>query len=206
MVSTKINGKWRAVSLPQLLIPHPKKKIKHLDKNPFNNKKNNLFCENIYHDKGTYYEVECFNGDKFKIDKVDYQICRPYVWHINYDKSGYRSVTTKVNGKMIKLHRLILNCLNTKEEVDHVNRDSTDNRRENLRMSNRSQNCYNRRMSKYNTSGTTGVYKINGYNRWGVQINHNEKRTYLGSYDNKQEAIKARKKAELKLYGELCNK
>lgn len=92
--------------------------------------------------------------------------------------------------------------LNDKREIDHLNRDSTDNRRKNLRFSNRSLNCFNRDVSKYNKSGTVGVYKLTGYDRWGVQINYNGNRHYLGNYDSKEEAIKVRKEAELKYYGE----
>lgn len=185
------------------LVNQYEKRVKHRNKNYFDYRKSNLYYGNIYHDKGKYYEVECFNYDTFLIDKQDYEICKPYVWHINYDKTGYKSVTTKINGRMIKLHRLLLNCLDSKIEIDHINRDSTDNRRSNLRFANRSINNFNKSLQSNNTSGHKGIYKTKNYNKWLVQIGCDGKRYYIGSYNTLDEAIQARNNAEYMYYSKI---
>lgn len=161
------NGKWKHQSLSKLLIPNIQNKIKHRNKNSLDYRRSNLYYGNIYHDKNDYYEVECFNGERFKIDKDDFLICQKYVWKVNNSRD-YKSVVTKHKGKIIKLHRLLMDCIDDDREIDHINRVPTDNRRENLRFASRSLNCFNRDMSKYNTSGAIGVYKIHDYERWGV--------------------------------------
>ena len=62
------------------------------------------------------------------------------------DKDGYRII--KINGKNIKLHRLIGLCLLPridlpKLEIDHINRNKSDNRASNLRWCDRAINTQN---------------------------------------------------------------
>lgn len=92
--------------------------------------------------------------------------------------------------------------------VDHRNGDKTDNRRENLRIVTSSANGANRQYpNKNNTSGIRGVaYKplLSALHPWHAQIMVNRKAYHLGLFATKEEAIAARKAAELANYGELC--
>ena len=64
-------------------------------------------------------------------------------------------------------------------------------------------NSLNRKtLNKNNTSGVTGVTWHN-CGKWMAQIHFKNKRTYLGLYDNKEDAIKARKEAEERLHKEF---
>lgn len=56
------------------------------------------------------------------------------------------------------------------------------------------------KLIKTNKSGVTGVYWSNSKGKWIAQIEFQKKSHYLGSYDNKEDAIKARKAAEEKLH------
>ena len=103
-----------------------KKKV--LLRNPLDYRKINLFYGNRYELCKDYYEVECYDGTKFKIDVCDYELIKDYVWHLS---NNY--ITSKVNGKQIKLHRFLLSPKEY-EEVDHKDRDTLNNRRNNLRM------------------------------------------------------------------------
>ena len=157
-------------------------------------RKENLFYGNRYAKHNNYYNVECFDGTIFKIDVSDYELIKNYTWH---QCNGY--IVGKVDKKEIKLHRFLLN-VSVGDEVDHINRNPLDNRRTNLRVVDRSANCINRGVGKNNTSGHKGVYKISGYNRYGVQININGKRIYLGSFDTYDEACSVRAIAEQKYH------
>ena len=107
------------------------------------------------------------------------------------------------NGKLIQLHRFIVDAPEGMI-VDHIRGEQsrTDNRKRNLRFATVSQNGQNRKRGANNSSGVVGVYKHKPTNTWRAYIcisNHN---IWLGSFNDIEEAIKARKDAEEKYFGE----
>lgn len=60
---------------------------------------------------------------------------------------------------------------------------------------------FNKRMSSKNTSGTTGVSYNKAMKKWIAYIRKAGKQHYLGGYDCIDDAIKARKDAEIKYFG-----
>ena len=77
----------------------------------------------------------------------------------SYDKDGYLIV--KVKGRQFKAHRIVWLLCNGKFpkcELDHINRDRTDNRIENLRESNRQQQVENRNVLPNKKTGVVGIY------------------------------------------------
>lgn len=95
---------------------------------------------------------------------------------------------------IIWLHRVIMErILGTplpKGEVDHVNRNKLDNRRANLRMSDRSLNSANREMQCNNSTGYRGVYPSRNKRRWRVAIGFYGENIHLGVYDTPEEAAR----------------
>ena len=59
----------------------------------------------------------------------------------------------------------------------------------------------NRPLRNNNTSGITGVSLYKQTNKWRAYIEYNQKYIHLGLFNTKEEAIKARKEAELKYFG-----
>lgn len=206
-IITHINRKTVLLTHFLLKIDPKKKYVKVLHENgdSFDYRMDNLYTGNKYIKQNEFYEVVCFGGKKFLIDEDDYERVKNYVWHI--DSGGYVITKAKETNKIIKIHRLILELLDSPGniEVDHINRDKADNRKQNLRIANRSQNCINQ-ISNVNTSGTVGVYWNKSANKWCSQINKDNVRYYLGSYDDISDAINARKNAEKKLHGEFTPK
>ncbi len=84
-------------------------------------------------------------------------------------------------------------------EIDHINGDRTDNRICNLRDVTSAGNSCNRRRQDRNTSGVTGVAWDKRASRWQARIGLNGKQKYLGYFDSLDEAVAARKAAELEL-------
>jgi len=82
-----------------------------------------------------------------------------------------------------------------KHGIDHINRDPQDNRIENLRDVPQAVNMKNR-ATKTNKSGCVGVIWYASRNKWMAYIGGRKKRTHLGYFDDKEEAIMARKEAE----------
>ncbi|MED3562284.1 HNH endonuclease [Bacillus xiapuensis] len=157
-----------------------------------------LIKTNTFNIKNNF--VECFvkDGICFKFDLDDYELIKKYTWHINSENY----IQTTVNTKTIKLHRLIMNP-EKDEYIDHINHDTLDNRKQNLRKCSNSENTQNRRTPKNNTSGVKGVIWKKKNNCWEARITYNGKRIHLGCFKELEEAKKVREEAEIKYFGEF---
>ena len=145
------------------------------------------------------YNKHCEEITRTKIDIDDVDRVKNYKWSLS--SSGYiDNIKTRIS-----LHRFIMNCPEGKV-VDHINRDKLDNRKCNLRICSQSQNSMNKCKQSNNTSGYTGVYWDKKSSKWQSKIKINGKSINLGYYDDLEEAIKVRKQAEIKYFGEYRNK
>ena len=143
---------------------------------------------------------------KVLIDKEDIlNVISVGSWHGVLDKtlkipSFYiaHRYNNKIDGKgVIKLHRLVSNCPDGMV-VDHINHDTLDNRKQNLRICTVFENQQNLRSKKTEQTGVYyRYYKNNG--KWCANITKNKKR-YYKEFKTKDEAIKWRKEQEIKLY------
>lgn len=112
---------------------------------------------------------------------------------------GYRVIM--VDGQQYQSHRLAFLYINEefpKNSIDHINQIKTDNRISNLRSVKHQENCKNQPIRSNNTSGVTGVCYNKKSNKWQAQIKLTDKQLNLGSFTNKDEAIKVRQEAEVK--------
>ena len=146
------------------------------------------------------YNKDCEEVARALIDLEDVDNVKEYKWHLN-NSTGY----VNNNKNKLLLHRFIMDCPKDKV-VDHVNHDPLDNRKENLRVCTHQENIMNSSLSKNNTSGITGVAWDKQHNKWRSQIKINRKSITLGLFNTKEEAIEARKQAELEYFGEYRNK
>ena len=106
-----------------------------------------------------------------------------------------------INGKIIPIHRFVSNPKDD-ELVDHINRNKKDNRKSNLRNTNKGVNAFNCDVRKNNTSGVTGVWYRKDTKRWASEIKVNGKKVSLGCFPTFEQAVKARKEGESKYYGD----
>ena len=151
--------------------------------------------KNIYDLTQKYGIGYLYNSNKkFYFDLEDYDKIKEYYWVIN--NKGY-VITGGANNSNLLMHRLILNVLDD-QEVDHINHNTNDNRKENLRIVTRSQNQMNASLRSNNNSGVTGVYFDNTYGCWVSKIQQD----VLGHFANFDEAVKMRKEAEKIYFGE----
>lgn len=89
--------------------------------------------------------------------------------------------------------------------IDHINRNSSDNRIANLRLADQTRNSQNSSLRSDNTSGVKGVYWVSKEQKWAAFININKKVTQLGRYESKEEAIRVRQDAAKRYFGEFAN-
>ncbi len=104
------------------------------------------------------------------------------------NSNGYRTV--RVGSKTIKCHRIAwyLTYGFWPKQIDHINRDKTDNRLINLRACTRSTNSLNRKTNSNNTSGVMGVSYCKSRNNWLVQYRSKT----IGRYPTYQQAVEVR--------------
>lgn len=146
------------------------------------------------------------NNEPFYFSLEDYNLIKDYCWCKN--SQGYIVAPLRNNRtKFIFMHRLVMNVLDDKlYDVDHINHNLNDSRRNNLRVVSRTQNNMNRNIQSNNTSGITGVGFDKRSNKWIARITVNKKTLQLGAFINKEDAIHARKDGELKYFGEYTIK
>lgn len=94
-------------------------------------------------------------------------------------------------------------------EIDHINGDTLDNRRSNLRFVTRSQNCANQKIRSTNKSGFKGVNwkkpgKRQPTGRWVSRISVGMKRIQLGYFSTAEEAARAYDAAAQHYFGEFA--
>lgn len=96
---------------------------------------------------------------------------------------------------------------NAKEfEIDHRNRNRSDNKWANLRLVTHQQNAMNSSIIRNNTSGILGVSFDTQTNLWRASISPNGKMLHLGRFAEKDDAIKARITAEKQYFGEYAGR
>ena len=158
------------------------------------------YIGNKYEIRENYAIGYTTKNEKFYIDKEDLEKIKPYTWSLN--AAGY--LRANIKRKYYRMHRYLLGLDDDDKEimVDHINHNTLDNRRANLRIVSPAQNAKNVSISISNTSGTTGVSWNKRSEKWEAYIRVNKKRKFLGYYKDINDAIKARKDAEQKYYKE----
>lgn len=143
-------------------------------------------------------------NNPFLIDTEDYDLVKKHCWY----ETTYGYLMTRLNRKkQIFLHRYLIfgeNDNNHEVLVDHKSKIKSDNRRENLRVCNKSENAQNTSISSNNTSGHLGVSYYKQGNKWRAWITINGKFVSLGYYNDIDSAIKARINGEQQYYGQFA--
>ena len=122
-----------------------------------------------------------------------------------------RYFTVKLsNNKLIKchrVHRLVAHAFienpDNKTCVDHIDRNSFNNKFDNLRWVSHSENRMNSKKRSNNVSTCTGVFFDKNSRKWRVQITVNGIKKHVGLYKDLNEAIKSRKEQENIHFGEF---
>lgn len=146
------------------------------------------------------YNRKCKEIARTKIDLGDVEKIKKYKW-CTCTQGGLTYVMSRIDKKnTITLGNFLIN--KTGGILDYKDRDTLNNRKDNLRICDRSKNGINCGLKKNNTSGFTGVCYNPRNDNWFAQIKVNRKNIHLGSFKIKNEAINARIDAEIKYFGE----
>lgn len=118
------------------------------------------------------------------VDDEDYEELSKYKWKISKSKTIIYAVS------QIFMHRLIMKT-DKNESIDHIDHNSLNNTKSNLRIATDSQNRQNSNKQKNTTSKFKGVYWNKSTNLWQSNIFYDGKQHYLGRYKNEDDAGRA---------------
>jgi hypothetical protein len=142
------------------------------------------------------------------VDDGDYELVSQFKWSLNWDSKrrvAYAFRYIRRDGKVTTqfMHTLIMSpCI----EIDHKNRDGLDNRRENLRDANHSNNHANQPKQRGNYSSEfKGVSWNKKRKIWKAQIGLQNRAVFLGYFPDELAAAIAYDRAAIKYFGEYAH-
>jgi len=147
------------------------------------------------------------SGKFVKVDDVDFGYLNQFSWW--FSKMGYAYGRIKKGGKILLMHRVIMNP-SSSMEIDHINSDRLDNQRSNLREATRQEQLFNcKKRSNALTSIYRGVSLDRKRNLWLAQIRKKNtsgisKNIYLGAFKHELDAVLSYNRAAIDLFGEYA--
>lgn len=144
------------------------------------------------------------------VDDEDFERVNSFKWYANKSyttDTWYAERTPIVDGKKVnvRMHRFILNITEGDKIIDHKDRNGLNNQKDNLRISNPSQNQANRSLTKNKTSKYKGVCWNKLRNKWRCSIMLNRKHISLGHFYSESQAALVYNKKAIELYGEFAH-
>lgn len=157
-----------------------------------------------------YREIPLTQGQVAIVDAEDYEILSQYKWWAQYDPhvKGHYAVTQIKRGPKdwprVPMHRMILGLTSGDPlQVDHIDRNTLNNRKSNLRRATASQNSCNRRQARPNKHGYKGVTWDSSRSKWKAQIRVKGKLITVGRFDEITKAAEAYREAAQRYQGEF---
>lgn len=131
-------------------------------------------------------------------DEDNLEEAKKFKWRTALKDNGEKPylVTGNQTSQKEYFHRLIMGNPVDKE-IDHINGNSLDNRKSNLRIINKEDNQLNMDKCKNNKSGFRGVIQIKSNSKWKIDFRYKNVRYYFKQFNKKEEAIYLRYLCEI---------
>lgn len=148
-------------------------------------------------------EIKLTKGMVALVDDEDFERVSEFKWFPKTSKRSYYAMANYRLGKnkrtTLHLHRFIMN--NPKGlQVDHINHDGLDNRKENLRACSKKDNIRNQVIRSNNKSGFKGVFFHSQNKNWIAKIRNK----HIGVFQDKVSAAHAYNIEASKLFGNFA--
>lgn len=154
--------------------------------------------QNRYDVTGEVAAITTSAGRVITVDAADLPLLSQFTWCVG--GTGY--AMSRTTNTAILMHRLLLDAPKG-TFVDHINGDTLDNRKCNLRLCRKQQNEFNAKVRTDNTSGYRGVCRARrGLYRAYITINGHQQ--HLGHFLRPEDAARAYNKKARELYGEFA--
>lgn len=161
-------------------MKHPRPPVEHLD-------------------DGTV-KVPLTKGMFALVDAADYPAVAKHSWcvlDLRAQRKGLCYAMSRIDCKIVYLHRFITGAIAREDKVDHENGDGLDCRRLNMKVTTDGKNKRNRRgLNTNNTSGELNVSFDRRKGDWKCEIQVDNKRIHVGNFLTIEQAVKAREKAK----------
>jgi len=160
--------------------------------------------------KDTMKKIPLTQGQFALVDDEGFEELSKFKWYVRKFNGRYCAARSsgKIDGKYsaLLMHREILGLKPGDGLVgDHINHNTLDNRRNNLRVCTQTQNLRNRTSRKGSSSKFLGVNWDKTNKKWRAQIKSSGKSVYLGCFDSELKAAKTYDEAAFEHYGEFAN-
>ncbi len=154
--------------------------------------------------EGNIAYVPLTKGYEAVIDTADVALVEGFNWVAMVSPHTVYAYRTSPSPKRraILMHRVLLG--EPEGLVDHRNGDGLDNRRDNLREANTSQNCHNQKVTSRNTSGVKGVCWNKSRGKWQASVMAYGKRKTL-RFATKEAASAWAEQERKRLHGEFAS-
>ena len=135
------------------------------------------------------------------------------IWNVRFagklagtvNADGYQRVS--LFNKRYLAHRILFEMASGPipegHDIDHRDQNKRNNGLSNLRLATRAENLRNTGLPTNNTSGVKGVRWHNRDGKWHAQIQHHGRHIHLGYFTNFDDALAARRAADVKYHGEF---
>lgn len=134
------------------------------------------------------------------VDDDDFDPLMKFGWYAAWNPNT-RSYYA-VRNPSVRMNRVIMKAVKG-DVVDHINHDTLDNRKDNLRIVTRAQNAMNRLgPNKNSKTGVRGVHWHRESRRYAAEIRVDGRQKHLGKFKTIADAAKAYASANRRYYGE----
>jgi hypothetical protein len=154
----------------------------------------------------SYRFIPLTQGQNAIVDTGDFEWLSKWNWFAwwSADTKSFYAMRHPTKSDQLQMHNVILG-IQPGERGDHINRNTLDNRRNNLRKATHGQNQHNQRKRCNNSSGYIGVSWDKRKNKWRAYVSLNRKQTFLGYFDSAEQAAHARDDAATKMHGQFAS-
>ena len=153
-------------------------------------------------------EIQLTQGKVAIVDDEEFDYLNQFKWNVNNFNGKFYAVRsfmiTKGNQSIVLMHREIMNPKKG-FVIDHVDGNTLNNLKNNLRICTHGENLMNQNINKNNKSGFKGVYFCKQNNKFRAEIKKDKIKYFLGTFINPIDAARAYNKAAIKYHGEFAN-
>lgn len=135
-------------------------------------------------------QIELTQGKVALVSDEDYEWLILWKWHYSAGMAVHNGPKARGRQPKCLMHRLIMDAP-AGMVIDHINHDTLDNRRCNLRICTHAENIRNGLRPKNNTSGFKGVFWERCANRWRARATLDGQSYHLGLFRDPADAARA---------------
>lgn len=150
-------------------------------------------------------EIKLTQNQIALIDDDDLEKVSNHNWYSHKRTNKFYAEST-INKKHIHLHRFILGVNDSNIIIDHIDGNSLNNQKSNLRLCSFAENQMNKKPYKNAPiSNIKGISFISATKKWRAQIQSSKKKIYIGVFDDYKNAALAYNNKAIELHGNFAN-